>query len=279
LFAITPGRALKSANQGITWTALSSVPSAASPVGCWICASTDLNIVVAAGSVANYTTNGGTSWNTPTGMPSIAQGPFQLSGSPICADSVTANKFYCVGGISGGSTFVYVSTNSGATWTATGGSVQVGTPNLVAVPGNAGHLLYASGQLTGSGATPAAIVASSPNSGGGLSFSSNGGVTWTTLPNTQEAISVACGASKPGGNGYPSFAFAGWVSGVYGLWRVDNFNPSNVAATTYTNIGTYPNSTIDFPDGFAGDSLNWNQWILSQRGSGWRFYGLGGSWP
>lgn len=274
LFAITPGKALTSTNQGLTWSALSSVPSAASPVGCWIAASTDTNIVVAAGSAMNYTTNGGTSWSNSSGQPTIAHGPFGLAGSPICADSVTAGTFYCVS-----NTAVYVSTNSGATWTATGGTVQVGTPNLVAVPGNAGHLLYASGQLTGSGATPAAIVASSPNAGGGLSFSSNGGVTWTTLPNTQEAISVACGAAKPGGNGYPAFAFAGWVSGVYGLWRVDNFNPSNISATTYTNIGTYPNNTIDFPDSFAGDSLNWNWWILSQRGSGWRFYGVGGSWP
>ena len=241
-----------------------------------MCASTPSNIVVASGANKAYTTDGGTTWNTPSGMPNINQSPFTLAGSPIVADSVTANKFYCTNGTS-----FYVSTNSGATWSATGGSVPptTGNANLVAVPGHAGHLLYAGGQNSGGGSTPAAIVASSPSSSVPLNFSSDGGVTWTSLPNLEETICVACGAAKPGGNGYPSFAFAGWVSSVYGIWRVDNFDPTNISATTYVNIGTWPNGTIDFPDSIAGDSANWNRWILSQRNSGWRYYGTGSGWP
>lgn len=267
----------KSTNEGASWTALASTPAAVSTYGsgAWIAASTPLNIVVTNFNLANYTTDGGVTWQVPTGFPTVSSGAFRLWGNPLVADSVTVGKFYV---IDNGGAF-HVSTDGGATWTATGGSVAVTYPNLVAVPGHAGHLLYATGQVSGSGSTPAAIVASSPQTGFVPQFSANGGATWTPLPNVEEAICIACGAAKPGGNGYPSFAFAAWVSGVYGLWRCDNFDPANIAGSTYVNIGTWPNDMIDTPVSIAGDSLNWDWWIISQKNSGWRARVAPGRWP
>ena len=275
LFCVIPNNILKSTDEGATWAALASIPSGLGS-GAWIAASSANNIVVSAGTTAWYTTNGGTSWTAPTGMPTTAQGAYGLAGSPLIADSVTAGTFYCYDN----GTHVYSSTNSGANWTQVGTTGNFAIPaTLVSVPGNAGHLLCAFGIQSGTGANPVAVVASSPTTGHGVQFSSNGGATWTALPNLAESISVACGAAKSGGNGYPSFAFAGWVSNVYGLWRVDNFNTGNIAGTTYTNIGTYPNNSIDIPISIAGDSLNWNRWIVSQTNSGWRYYGTGSGWP
>jgi len=65
--------------------------------------------------------------------------------------------------------------------------------------------------------------------------------------------------------GYPSIYIAGWVGGVYGIWRSDDEGDS------WSNIGTYPNNNIDTVAVVNGDMNAYGAAYVGFLGSGFAY--------
>ena len=130
---------------------------------------------------------------------------------------------------------------------------------LVAVPGNEGHLFYADG-----------INGYSTNY---LYFSSDGGATifHVSPANITYAGEVALGKAKPG-NSYPSIFLYGTCNSDTspGLYRCDNFNPSNpIATVTWTLLSDMTNVSLDFPWSISGDLDTYGTVYVGYSASGY----------
>ena len=127
---------------------------------------------------------------------------------------------------------VFETTNGGASWTKVfSGEISNGSnfnAELMSVPGQAGNLFFTGGSQT---------VSSQPVTEG-FYRSTNGGATWTAVPNVLEVNCFGFGAPAPG-QSYPSIYIVGWVNNVYGVWESDN------NAQSWTQIGTYPHGSLD----------------------------------
>jgi len=247
-------QAAYSDDNGQSWTEFPTYPAwmAGQTVG-WggVAVSTPDNIVWAGASGAGvfYTTDQGVNWtlipipangwpDTLAGWQGFGWGMF-LRRKIVAADRVTANKFYLFCSGYG----LYTSTNGGASWTRTfAGEIINGSgyhTKLKSVPSNAGHLFFCVGQSGDlDDATPQGYTY--------LARSTDGGATWTNLPNVYEPRDFAFGApASPGG--YPSVYMVGWVgategSSVWGVWQSDN---ADAATPTWTNLGTHPYGCLD----------------------------------
>jgi photosystem II stability/assembly factor-like uncharacterized protein len=268
----------KSTNGGASWTVMTP-PGVTTLNTAGIAVSTPTNaVIIGSGDNANvrYTTNGGTSWatSTCTGLPTSGEtgfggGYYGLSRHIVCADSVTANKFYfySVGtASSSASAGLWVSTDSGANFTrAKTGLLDVSDYNdyarawfnaqLLCAPSNTGHLYFSSG-----------------NGDGGndqyLMRSTDAGVNWTRVTGIVEPKAIGFGATKPGGT-YPSFYFVGYANGTYGVWRSDDIN---AATPTFTLLEDYPLGRVDIVTTVCGDMNTWNKCYVGFQGSGAVFY-------
>jgi hypothetical protein len=260
-------------NNGASWTAFAASPAGHTQSfgigGGSIAASTPSNILWSpAGGVApSYTTNGGTSWTqiSISGISSWAgyQAQYYNNQRAVCADRVTANTFYLYWGGKG----VYVSTNSGATWTQQlsgyieSNSTWAGYGSTIrSVPGNAGHLFY----------TPGNVGSQTFNNSQSVPFyrSTNSGVTWTTVSGVNGVQCFNFGAIAPGAS-YPSIYVVGYVNNVYGVYySTDN-------ATTWNSLGD-PNTTLQ-TFGCAGciaaDPNNFGKVYVGLGGAGYAHYG------
>jgi hypothetical protein len=257
-------------NNGVSWTTFPSAPPGygSTYIGGTIAASTPTNIVyaIAGQTQPYYTTNGGTSWTGIT-LPGVSnwsgfQNAYYLKQRSVTADRVTANTFYLYFPGNG----VYISTNSGATWTQqksgyieTNASWATYNSTIMSVPGNAGHLFYTPGPLGGT--TP------SGGSSVPLYRSTDSGVTWTAVANVTGVNCFNFGAIAPT-KSYPSIYIMGFVSGVYGVWQsVDN-------ASTWTNLGN-PNSTLQslqLVACIAADPNNFGYVYVGMQGAGYAYY-------
>jgi hypothetical protein len=165
---------------------------------------------------------------------------------------------------------LYYSTDGGANWN---GSTHSGS-----FSSGAGSQMHCTPPL-GSGSTVAAgdlWIAS--NWSGGIGGQPVGGGVWhvtganSTSPrvnkcsNVESALDVGFGVPKSA-NTYPSVYIAGWVnqgSGyIYGIWRSDN------QCSTWTNIDTWPNNSIDLITTITGDPNSWNKVYYGFSGSGY----------
>jgi hypothetical protein len=259
-----------------SWVVFPSIPVGAAQNGC-IAASTPSNIVFgSAGNAPSYTTDGGNTW-TQISIAGMTWSGFVLYGGyrKICADRVTANTFYLY--TSTASTVgVYISTNSGATWTqqhagyieANSSYANILNPQMKSVPGNAGHLFYCSGPNQYSGSTQ-----TSPLTDAYFYRSTNSGVTWTQVANVLEVSSFGFGMAKPGGGGYPAVFINGFVNGVFGFWRSDD------NCVTWTNIGTFagPNG-LSTVVSMSGDMNNYGYCYVGLGGAGSIGRGAGASY-
>jgi len=139
-------------------------------------------------STTYYSTNNGGTW-TSTGVTNVQDA------HPI-ADYVNTNKFYIY---NPGSGQLLVSTNKGVSFSASssnpgsGGSIRA-----MAVPGNEGHVWVALSN--------------------GLTYTTNNGSSWTTVPNVTYCKAVGFGKAATGAT-YPAVYIWGTVSGVKGLFR------------------------------------------------------------
>ena len=177
-----------------------------------------------------FTKNGGQTWS-PVVLPGVTSWSdfhfaYYLDRTTVAADRVQPSTFYIyyVGGSASG---VYRSTNGGTTWTKVyNGEISpfsAYNAKIEAVPGQAGDLFFTAGHVEG---------ATNP-ADQNFYHSTDGGVTWTAIPNVKEVYTFGYGAPATTG-GYAAIYIVGWVNNVYGIWRSDNEGQS------WTQIGDYP---------------------------------------
>ncbi|WP_051797804.1 cellulose-binding domain-containing protein [Catenuloplanes japonicus] len=175
-----------------------------------------------------YSTTRGSSWSQSTGIP---------AGAKIEADRVNPATFY---GWSGG--VFYVSTNGGATFTASSATVPTsGRVNFKAVAGSEGDVWITGDQ--------------------GLFRSTNSGASFTKVATVTSAINVGFGKAAPGGS-YQAVYLVGTVDGVTGVFRSDNAGGAwvriNDDAHQYGNMG----------DALTGDPRIFGRVYLGTNGRG-----------
>ena len=135
------------------------------------------------------------------------------------------------------------------------------------VPGEASNLFYTwrtAGQRVSS--TPA----NEP-----FYRSTNGGATWTAVPNVLDVFTFGFGAAAPG-QSYPAIYIVGYVNNVYGIWQSTN------NAQSWTNIGTYPTGELDQITTISGDPNNYGEVYVGFAGGGYAYLSAsasGGSSP
>jgi len=98
----------------------------------------------------------------------------------------------------------------------------------------------------------------------GFFQSTNGGATWTAVPNVLEVSTFGFGApATPGG--YPSIYIVGYVNNVYGIWQ------SNDDAHSWVQIGTYPTGSLDAIKTISGDPNIYGQVYIGFGGQGYAY--------
>jgi hypothetical protein len=132
-------------------------------------------------------TNRGTSWTSVTGL--------SINEARPVADPVNSNKFYAYDPANGS---MYISTNGGSSFAATGAPGSGGTKVIRATPGKEGHLWV-------------------PLMSGGLSRSTNSGQTFTKLSNVSYCGAVGLG-KEAAGKTYPTLYIWGTVNGTQGIY-------------------------------------------------------------
>jgi hypothetical protein len=256
-----------SSDGGQTWHPFATYPPflSAGKIGGDIAASTPLNMVWAPGTngVPHYTSDGGSTWHQGIFPGAATSGQTgwgfasYLDRQIVAADRVNFGTFYAYNYLKG----LYRSTDGGVTWTLikSGEIVPFSSYNtkLKAVPGNAGHLFYTNGQ---SG------VRGDPNPDTSDTFvrSTDGGVTWTAIPNVAEVYDFGFGAPATTG-GYPAIFIAGWVNKQYGIWRSDN------QGTNWTQVGKWPLNSLDAVKTISGDMNQYGRIYVGFGGSGYAY--------
>jgi hypothetical protein len=250
-----------STNGGQSWHVFPTFPAfAGKAIGGTVAASSPTNIVWAPADryIPYYTKDGGATWHQIT-LPGVTNWDnfdfaYYLDKTTVTADRVLPNTFYLY--YNG----VYKSTNGGSTWT----QVHTGeisafsdfNSHIEAVPGEAGNLFFTGGSQGGP---------TSPHPANeGFYRSTDGGVTWTAVPNVLE---VRCfGFGKPAAaGGYPSIYIDGWVNHVYGIWQ------SNDKAQSWTQIGEFPMGSLDMIKTISGDPNTYGQVYVGFAGSGYAY--------
>ncbi|MDG9715806.1 cellulose binding domain-containing protein [Streptomyces sp. DH24] len=143
------------------------------------------------GAGVHHTTGFGTSWSASTGIP---------AGAVVESDRVDPKVFY---GFKSGK--FYVSTDGGATFSA---SAATGLPSgdsvrFKALPGTKGDVWLAGGASDGAY---------------GLWHSTDGGASFTKLPNVEQADTVGFGKAAPGAS-YQTLFTSAKIGGVRGIFR------------------------------------------------------------
>lgn len=269
-----------SSNGGSSWTQ-KAVPSGWTLSGGIAASSATKFCLVGQGNngLMKYTTDGGDNWSSATmsGVPTTGETGWgintRMHRQILCADRVTADKFYAYNnGASGDTSFagVWVSTDGGANWTkaysgriptdvSAAYSINAFNAVMECVPSNAGHLNFTGGNVGGSTA-------------GSFMRSLDAGVTWEDYPNVLEVKAFGYGLGS--GGGYPTLHIAGWVSGVYGIWVSENANAATISNVTWSKKTDYPMGRFDEITTVSGNMNQYGVTYVGYRGSG----GIRGRW-
>jgi len=252
-----------STDGGATWQKFASYPPLFSngKLGGGIAASTPSNFVWFPNNNGTpyYTLDGGATWtqatfpNAPTGSETGWGWAHYFKRQIVTADRVLPNTFYANNYLTG----LYRSTDGGKTW-AQIYNKSVGEwagyhAKLRSVPGQAGHLFFSSGtQGSGTDMHP-----------GNIPFrrSTDGGVTWSDVPGAMEVLAFGFGKAAVGQT-YPAIYIAGWVNGIYGIYR------SKDNATTWEPLGAWPTNSLDMAVTIEGDMNVYGRVYLGFGGSG-----------
>jgi hypothetical protein len=255
-----------STDGGVTWTNFGSQPDDVASdfhIGgnIAVASSTDMVWITGNGGQPYYSKDGGNTWTAtdPPGTSSQDAGwgyAYYLRRFILAADRVNIGTFYAYNTNDG----VYRSTDGGVTWTLvhSGQLIPFDTYNaeLESVPNEAGNLFFCAGSASGQTLT---------NSGGqAFVRSTDGGATWTAVPNVLGVLTFGFGAPAISG-GYPTIYIAGWVNGVYGIWRsTDN-------ASTWAQIGLWPINSLDAVETVSGDMNTYGRVYVGFGGSGYAY--------
>lgn len=184
-----------SSDGGTTWYKANAEPAGTTGGGTVAISANGNRLVWSTSDKGVHYSTGGNSWTASSGIPAQAK---------VISDRVNSNKFY---GFAAGK--VYVSTNGGASFTAsaaTGLPVE-GNADLDAVPGTEGELWFAGG--------------SEEEGPYGLWHSTDSGATFTKLANVEEADSIGFGKAAPGQNVVALYTIAK-IDGTRGFFRSDD---------------------------------------------------------
>jgi photosystem II stability/assembly factor-like uncharacterized protein len=253
-----------STDGGTTWSQFGSIPPevlGSGKIGGSIVAGSSNNFVWASSNNGNvwYTNDRGSTWaqSSIPGVPTTGETGwgwvFYLHRPILAADKVNLGTIY-IYNYKTPYWGLYRSTNGGATFTRvfTGEIAPASSYNakLYSVPGNAGHLFFTSGQQDGASPAPSALMRST-----------DGGATWTQVPNVLECY--ACGFGKAATTGgYPAIYIAGYLSGKWGIYRSDD------NASTWVNLGANPLGNADQIKTISGDMQVYGKVYVGFGGSG-----------
>lgn len=124
---------------------------------------------------------------------------------------------------------------------------------MKAVPGIAGELFFTGGPQTPDGT-------STPQDEGFME-STNGGATWTAVPNVLEVYSFGFGKAAPDTT-TPAIYIAGFVNNNYGIYESDN------NAESWRQIGYWPDGSLDQIRTVSGDMNAYGRVYVGFAGSG-----------
>jgi hypothetical protein len=248
-----------STDGGATWAKFTSLPAdvVAGKIGGSIAASTQDNIVWAPSnnSYPYATRDGGATW-TKISIAGVADDgwgfAYYLNRQIVAADRVTPNTFYMYNG--GSAPGIFRSTNGGIDWTRMStGELASGSgfnAKLLSVPGKSGHLFFTSGEQSGTNPADTKFMRST-----------DGGASWTAVSKVLEVYAFGFGKAATGSD-YPSIFIAGYVDGVWGIWRSDD------NAATWAKIGDYPLGNFNMIKTVSGDMDRFGRVYVGFGGSG-----------
>lgn len=276
---------IKSADGGATWVRQTTFPTNLFPLDCAISATNPLRICVIcdanyststsswsptpATNPWRYTTDGGTTWNVVSGLPT----PPSFSGpwgdnQFLAADHVNGSNMYYLDVNSTNNTTtgkVYRSVNSGNSFAnCNPGSLLPSGKRwfeLKTLPGTAGDIWACVDNYPSSGRT----------SDEGLYRSTDIGVTWTKISSVNRAFSFGFGKSS---GSTPALYIYGRTNGgtTDALWM------SGDLGATWTNITSPANNLGDYPSIIEGSRQTAGRVFVGTGGRGF-FYGSSGGSP
>ena len=158
---------------------------------------------------------------------------------------------------------MFQTTNGGQSWSKVySGDIESNSSwaegfnsTLMSVPGEASNLFYTGGPQGTISSTPAAEP---------FYRSTNGGATWTTIPNVLDVFTFGFGAAAPG-QSYPAIYIVGYVGNVYGVWQSTN------NAQSWTNIGAFTTSELDSIKTISGDPNHYGEAYVGFSGGGYAY--------
>jgi|GEM_PF-1920120 len=257
-----------STDGGQTWTRFGSMPDPTNDYGVFgniSVASNDINNIVwlpTGNRMPFYSTNRGVTWTQVT-IPGNSGNccivaPWFIR-KVLVADNVLANTFYIY---DFGNGKVYRSTNGGASWTTRSSSLPASAYHgkLRAVPGKAGHLIFSAGQNQ----TESVMT--------GIYHSTDGGVSWNFIANTDKILNVAVGKEAPGSN-YPTIFVHGNANGVLG------YHMSTDQGATWTQIGTYPAGIYSWSKVMVADPFKYGRLYVGFGGHSFVYFDINSNCP
>lgn len=198
-----------------------------------------------------FSTDLGKTWaqtGFPDGISSTGFDNYYSPQKPLATDRVLPATFYFYHTDEG----LFRSEDGGASFKKTSGELPLGRKNSVlkAVPGKAGHLLFAEGHQG--------------NPVGGIWHSTDGGNTWKELPFIEQAFNFGLGKSKEEG-GFPTIFVAGIANDETGIFR------STDGGDTWAKIAGYPLGIFDWIDAMDGDKDTFGKVYLAFTSSGFAY--------
>jgi xyloglucan-specific exo-beta-1,4-glucanase len=239
---------LYSTNGGAAWTYFATIPSGATGGRIAVSATNSSNFVwTPEDGTTYYTTNSGATWTAASGAPHTTYSEFNEVDCALASDRVNGN-FYMFGAVSG-TGYLYVSTNGGATWTPSTGSISgVGAPSQLKVftrPGTAGEVW---------------IDIDNANT----YFTTNGGTSFTFNPVKSNSLMAYGAPMVPGGT--PALYLDGSLvsNGHVGIYRSNNDGESG----SWTEIDNPASPVPDSNFTLAGDRQTYGRLYIGTNGRG-----------
>lgn len=215
-----------------------------------------------------YTTDGGDSWSSCLFDGSTISTGWNNSlfnnRHIVCCDYVDSNTYYAYNFTNGANGGLWRSTDGGANWTNMSGGISNLPPTasvdvqLVAVPGNQGHLFYANG--------------SQFNTSKQLFRSVDAGATWQLVTSTGIAWQVAPGLAGAGQN-YPAIFMTGTIAGdsQMGVFRADGFTGDTAVMPTWTRLCYAPGKNMSPSKTLCGDLETYGRFYLGTGSVGYSY--------
>jgi hypothetical protein len=257
-----------SADDGATWTPFATLPAGTTGDDDWgyggeLAYSGKDNIIVVSSNTNNvssengqlrmpyYTLDRGATWK-PVTLPTpwtasnvaLVHQAYYLNRQILVADATTLQRFYFLVYASDASfSGVYRTDDGGVTWARTSPIPGAQDPSIWAWNAHlkspvAGHLWMTAGEE--GGGSPAGV--------GQLWRSTDGGTTFTPLPDVLEPINIAFGAPAHAG-GYPVLFMSGYYQGQPGVWMTAN---ADAATPAWISLGAAPNdqyASVNYMEG------------------------------